>query len=159
MSVITLSEAISAAAILHSRHKRLVLTNGVFDLLHMGHVDYLTKAKALGDTLLVGINSDETVRRLKGPHRPFIPGEERAALVAALRCVDASFLFDDFTADSLLRDLKPAIYVKGGDYAHKPLPEYDTALAVGAKIVLIDYLQDHSTTALITKLLKLNTDE
>lgn len=159
MPVLSLPEAVSSAKALRARGQRLVLTNGVFDLLHMGHVDYLQKARAMGDILFVGVNGDEATRQLKGPHRPFIPGDERAALVAALRCVDAAFIFEDLTADGLLESLRPDFYAKGGDYAHKPLPEYETALKVGAKIVLIDYLPEHSTTALITKLLKLDTSE
>ncbi|HLF00573.1 MAG TPA: adenylyltransferase/cytidyltransferase family protein [Anaerolineales bacterium] len=152
MPVLTLPESIALRESLRAQNKRLVLTNGVFDLLHVGHLDYLEKARALGDALFIGINGDDSARGLKGEGRPFLPAAERARLVAALTCVDAAILFDDPTADSLLRALRPDVYVKGGDYAHKPLPETESANAVGAQIVLIDYLPDHSTSALIKRI-------
>ena len=152
MPVLSLSETAAFRDSLRAQHKPLVLTNGIFDLLHVGHVDYLEKARALGRALVVGINSDESAQQLKGEGRPFVPAGERAQLIAALRCVDAALLFDDLTADNLLRTLRPDIYVKGGDYADKPLPEAETAREVGAQIVLIDYLPGHSTTALIKRI-------
>ncbi len=152
MPVLTLTEASAFCAALRAEGRRLAFTNGIFDLLHLGHVDYLEKARALGDALLVGVNGDTSARQLKGAGRPFIPAAERAALLAALRCVDAALIFDDLTADGLLRALHPDIYVKGGDYANKPLPEAETARAIGAQIVLIDYLPDHSTSALIERI-------
>jgi len=152
MPFLTLAEAISFSAAVCARNQRLVLTNGIFDLLHTGHVDYLEKAQALGDALIVGVNGDDSARQLKGEGRPFVPALERAQLLAALRCVDATVIFDDLTADNLLLSLRPTIYAKGGDYAHKPLPESETAQQVGAQIVLIDYLPDHSTTQLIQKI-------
>ena len=96
---------------------RAVFTNGVFDLLHFGHLSYLGQARALGDLLIVGVNSDESTRRLKGPLRPLVPEDERAGLLAALTCVDYVTIFGDNTAEALLRALTPAIYVKGADYA------------------------------------------
>jgi len=152
LPVLTLPESIALRESLRAQNKRLVLTNGVFDLLHVGHLDYLEKARALGDALFVGINGDDSARGLKGEGRPFLPAAERARLVAALTCADAAIIFDDPTADSLLRVLRPDVYVKGGDYAHKPLPETESANAVGAQIVLIDYLPDHSTSALIKRI-------
>jgi rfaE bifunctional protein nucleotidyltransferase chain/domain len=133
--------------------QRIVLTNGVFDLLHVGHVDYLEKARALGDALIVGVNSDASAHQLKREGRPFVPAAERAQLVAALRCVDAAVIFEDFTADNLIRALRPNIYVKGGDYTEATLPEAESARAVRAEIKLIEYLPNHSTTALIEKIL------
>jgi rfaE bifunctional protein nucleotidyltransferase chain/domain len=127
----------------------LVFTNGHFDLLHVGHLDYLEKARALGDALFVGLNGDGGTMRLKGAGRPIIPALERARLLAALRVVDAVIIFDDDTADNLLRALQPEIYVKGGDYAHKVLPERPTVEAYGGRVVLIDYLPGHSTSELI----------
>jgi D-beta-D-heptose 7-phosphate kinase/D-beta-D-heptose 1-phosphate adenosyltransferase len=94
-----------------------VFTNGVFDLLHLGHITYLRRARALGDFLILGLNSDESTRRLKGPLRPLVPEAERAEVLAALTCVDYVTIFGDNTAESLVRALRPAIYVKGGDYA------------------------------------------
>jgi len=156
MPVLSLPEATLFCAELRARGQRLVLTNGVFDLLHLGHVDYLEKARALGEALIVGVNADASVPQLKGQNRPLIPAHERAAMLAALRCVDAVVVFDEPTAIPLLQTLRPNIYVKGGDYAHKPLPEYATAQAIGAQVVLIDFLPDHSTTDLINKIIKSN---
>jgi rfaE bifunctional protein nucleotidyltransferase chain/domain len=96
---------------------RIVLTNGVFDLLHLGHVRYLCQARALGDALVVGVNSDASTRRLKGPRRPLVPQAERAAVLAALSCVDAVTVFDEDTATRLVEVVCPAVYAKGGDYA------------------------------------------
>ena len=96
---------------------RIVFTNGVFDLLHIGHAHYLRRARALGDLLVVGLNSDASTRRLKGPQRPLVPEEERAALLAELAVVDAVTIFDDDTASGLLEALRPDLYVKGADYA------------------------------------------
>ncbi len=100
-----------------ARGERAVFTNGVFDLLHFGHLSYLGQARALGDLLIVGVNSDESTQRLKGPRRPLVPEDERAGLLAALTCVDYVTIFSDNTAEALLRALTPAIYVKGADYA------------------------------------------
>src|SRR5438093_6231289 len=100
-----------------ARHKRIVFTNGTFDLLHIGHVRYLQAARELGDVLVVGVNSDDSVRGYKGPSRPVVPQDERAEIVAALRCVDYAVIFDEPTAAQLVEVLQPDIYVKGGDYA------------------------------------------
>jgi rfaE bifunctional protein nucleotidyltransferase chain/domain len=132
--------------------KRLVFTNGHFDLLHVGHLDYLEKARALGDALWVAVNGDASSAHLKGTGRPIVPAQERARLIAALRPVDAVLIFDDPTANRLLQSLQPEIYVKGGDYAQKPLPERPTVAAYGGQIMLIDYLPDHSTTGLIARI-------
>jgi rfaE bifunctional protein nucleotidyltransferase chain/domain len=106
---------------------RIVLTNGIFDLLHIGHVRYLQQARALGDALVVGLNSDASTRRLKGPDRPLVPEAERAEVLAALACVDAVVIFDEDTAETLVSALRPEIYVKGGDYA---APEGSTQLRI-----------------------------
>lgn len=97
--------------------ERAVFTNGVFDLLHLGHVQYLERARALGDFLVVGLNSDASTQRLKGPNRPLVPEEERAEVLAALSCVDYITLFGEDTAEKTLETLRPTVYVKGGDYA------------------------------------------
>lgn len=137
---------------LRAAKQTLVLTNGHFDLLHVGHLDYLEKARALGDTLWVGLNGDTSTHRLKGPGRPLVPALERARLLAALEPVNATIIFEDDTAIALLETLQPDIYVKGGDYAHKVLPERSTVEAYGGRVVLIDYLPDHSTTQLIARI-------
>lgn len=150
--VLTLPQALDWRASLRSAGQTLVFTNGHFDLLHVGHLDYLEQARALGDALLVAVNGDGGTQRLKGTGRPIVPALERARLIAALEPVSAALLFDEDTADTLLRALQPEIYVKGGDYAHKPLPERPTVEAYGGQVRLIDYLPGHSTTALIARI-------
>ena len=133
-------------------NKTLVFTNGHFDLLHVGHLDYLEKARALGDALCIGLNGDSSTTRLKGIGRPLVPALERARLLAALRPVDAVTIFEEDTANALIEALQPDIYVKGGDYADKPLPERPIVESYGGRVVLIDYLPDHSTSALIARI-------
>ncbi len=146
---------------LRATSQTLVFTNGHFDLLHVGHLDYLEKARELGDALIVGVNSDSSTRRLKGEGRPLIPAVERARLLAALAPVNIVVIFEEDTAIKLIEALKPEIYVKGGDYAPdrfqtaKPLPERPPVEAYGGQVVLIDYLPDHSTSALIQQIKKL----
>ncbi len=137
---------------LRATGKSLVFTNGHFDLLHIGHLDYLEKARALGDALILGVNGDGSTEQLKGTGRPIVPAVERARLLTALRPVDAVVIFDDPTAEALIRKLQPDIYVKGGDYAHKYLPERASVEAYGGRVVLIDYLPGHSTTEIIRKI-------
>jgi rfaE bifunctional protein nucleotidyltransferase chain/domain len=153
--VLTLDEASQKRAQLRQAGGRLVFTNGHFDLLHVGHLDYLEKARALGDALYVGLNGDPSTERLKGSGRPLVPALERARLLAALRVVDAVIIFEDDTADNLIHALQPDIYVKGGDYAIKILPERPTVEAYGGRIALIDYLAGHSTTELIARIKRL----
>lgn len=150
--VLTLEQALQERATLRHNSRRLVFTNGHFDLLHVGHLDYLEKARALGDALFVGLNGDPSSARLKGEGRPLVPAVERARLVAALIPVNGVIIFEQDTADSLIKALQPDIYVKGGDYRDKPLPERPTVEAYGGQIVLIDYLPGHSTSALIARI-------
>ena len=138
---------------------RLVLTNGVFDLLHIGHVTYLQQARALGDALVVGVNSDSSTRANKGPTRPLTPEAERAALLVALRCVDYVTIFEERTAEALVAALQPDIYVKGGDYKLEegvgegaPLPEAKIVRGYGGRVELINYIAGRSTTELIEKI-------
>ncbi|MBE3558761.1 MAG: adenylyltransferase/cytidyltransferase family protein [Ktedonobacteraceae bacterium] len=143
--------------------ERAVFTNGCFDLLHLGHVRYLWQARNLGDFLVLGLNSDESTRHLKGPGRPLVPEMERAEILAALACVDYVTIFAEPTASALLELLQPAIYVKGGDYAstqgNEPdssrLPEAKTVRAYGGLVRLIPYLPQHSTTELIAAIKRL----
>jgi rfaE bifunctional protein nucleotidyltransferase chain/domain len=135
--------------------KTLVLTNGTFDVLHVGHLRYLQAARALGDLLVVGVNSDASVRAYKGPGRPVVPQDERAELLAALRCVDYVTIFDEPTAIHLVEALQPEIYVKGGDYtpaSGKPLPEAPAVLSYGGQVHIVPYLQNHSATELIARI-------
>ncbi|MCP3804909.1 D-glycero-beta-D-manno-heptose 1-phosphate adenylyltransferase [Allokutzneria sp. A3M-2-11 16] len=132
--------------------RRIVFTNGCFDVLHRGHVAYLNQAKRLGDVLIVALNSDKGVRRLKGPERPVNTESDRAAVVAALSCVDHVVLFDDDTPAELLRALRPEVYAKGGDYTPDMLPETPIVRALGGEVHILDYLSDHSTTAVIDRI-------
>jgi rfaE bifunctional protein nucleotidyltransferase chain/domain len=150
--ILTLEQAVQERDILHAEGKHLVFTNGHFDLLHVGHLDYLEKARALGDALFVGLNGDPSSARLKGSGRPLVPAVERARLLAALVPVSGVIIFEQDTADALINTLQPDIYVKGGDYRDKPLPERPSVEAYGGQIVLIDYLPDHSTSALIARI-------
>lgn len=125
--------------------KRVVLTNGVFDLLHVGHLRYLRAARALGDVLVVGVNADASVGK---PGRPLVPEAERAELVAALEPVDYVVIFDSVTADPLLRALRPAVYAKGADYSEATLPEAATAREVGARLAFLPLIAGHSTSRL-----------
>ena len=150
--VVDIKHAVLWRQSLRNAGKSLVFTNGHFDLFHVGHLDYLEKARALGDALFVGLNGDASSARLKGRGRPLVPAQERARLLAALEPVDAVIIFDDDTADSLLSALQPEIYAKGGDYAHKVLPERPTVAAYGGRVELIDFLPGHSTSELIQKI-------
>jgi len=141
---------------LRSAGKTVVLTNGHFDLLHVGHVRCLQQAKELGDVLFVGVNSDASTRLLKGGKRPIIPEDERARLVAALECVDYVVIFEERTARRLVELLKPDIYAKGGDYgpAGKELPEAEAVAAYGGKVRILPYLPGRSTTDIIRTILE-----
>lgn len=149
---LTLEQAAARRETLRQAGRRLVFTNGHFDLLHVGHLDYLERARALGDALYVGLNGDASTARLKGAGRPLVPAAERARLLAALAPVDAVITFDDDTAIVLVRALRPDIYAKGGDYAAKPLPERAAVEACGGQVALIDFLPGHSTSALIARI-------
>ena len=132
--------------------QKVVFTNGCFDILHAGHVRYLNAAKELGDVLIVGLNSDESVRRLKGEGRPVNPAEDRAEVLAGLRAVDHVVVFGEATAEELVRHLKPDIYVKGGDYSLETLPEAKIVGSYGGKTVLIPMVEGRSTTNVIRRL-------
>lgn len=136
----------------HGQHGRVVFTNGVFDLLHAGHVDVLLAARALGDALVVGINSDASVRRLKGPTRPIRSAEERAYLLAALAAVDAVVMFDEDTPLELIRALQPDVLVKGGDYTEDTIVGAPDVRARGGQVVVVPLTPGHSTTATIERI-------
>ncbi|HEY9839234.1 MAG: adenylyltransferase/cytidyltransferase family protein [Candidatus Sericytochromatia bacterium] len=131
---------------------RLVLTNGCFDLLHVGHVRYLQQARALGEILLVGVNSDASVRGLKGESRPVNSENDRAEVLAALRCVDYVTIFDQATADALIEAAHPAIYAKAGDYNLDNLPEAPTVQRLGLQVVFLPFVSGYSTTGTLGKL-------
>lgn len=132
--------------------KRLVFTNGVFDLLHVGHVRYLTQARALGDALVVAINSDRTVRELKGADRPVFNEAERAEILAALRVVDYVIVFDDVSPRSLIAYLLPDVLVKGGDYGLDQIHGREEVEAAGGEVISLPFVEGSSTTTLIQKI-------
>jgi len=134
---------------LRSAGTRLVFTNGVFDLLHVGHVRYLAQARSLGDALVVAINSDRTVRDLKGPDRPIFEEAERAEILASLRCVDYVTIFDDVSPRSLIAKLLPDVLVKGGDYQLDQIHGREEVEAAGGKVVSLPFVDGASTSALI----------
>jgi D-beta-D-heptose 7-phosphate kinase / D-beta-D-heptose 1-phosphate adenosyltransferase len=132
--------------------RRIVFTNGCFDVVHRGHVAYLNQAKRLGDVLVVALNADESVRRLKGPDRPVNSLPDRAAVIGALSCVDHVVGFADDTPVELLEALRPDVYAKGGDYTPEMLPETPTVAGYGGRVVILDYLADRSTTATLERI-------
>jgi D-glycero-beta-D-manno-heptose 1-phosphate adenylyltransferase len=132
--------------------KTVVFTNGCFDILHAGHVRYLSEAKQQGDILIVGLNSDESVRRLKGAGRPVNPAADRAEVLAGLRSVDHVVVFGEKTAAELVRQLQPDVYVKGGDYTVDQLPEASEVAAYGGRTVLVSLVPGRSTTNVIQRL-------
>ena len=137
--------------------KRLGVTNGCFDLLHLGHVTYLETARSQGDALLVGVNSDDAVRQLKGPDRPVTPEDDRAAVLAALESVDGVCIFAESTATRFLAAAQPDIYVKGGDYTLDTLNQEErrTVERAGGRIVIIPFVPGRSTTATLKKIMRL----
>jgi glycerol-3-phosphate cytidylyltransferase len=130
----------------------VVFTNGCFDLLHPGHVSYLWAARSLGDALVVGLNSDASIKKLKGPSRPVVPEGDRALVLSALEPVDAVVVFGEDTPVRLMRELRPAVYVKGGDYRIEDLPEGKVAAEIGAEVNLLPFEPGYSTTALIERI-------
>jgi rfaE bifunctional protein nucleotidyltransferase chain/domain len=134
--------------------ERVVLTNGAFDLLHVGHLRSLERARALGDLLVVGVNSDASIRALKEAGRPVLPEAERAELLAGLACVDYVVIFGEPTAERLAEAVRPDVYVKGADYAVKSLPERAVVEAHGGKVVLVDLEAGRSTSGLIDEIVR-----
>ncbi|CAN5671322.1 D-glycero-beta-D-manno-heptose 1-phosphate adenylyltransferase [soil metagenome] len=134
------------------RNDTIVFTNGCFDILHRGHVAYLHAARALGDILVVGLNTDSSVRRLKGPTRPVVPQDDRAFVMAGLACVDAVTLFDEDTPAELIEGLLPDVLVKGGDYAPANVVGRDIVEAVGGRVVIIPFVAGQSTTGILNNI-------
>jgi D-beta-D-heptose 7-phosphate kinase/D-beta-D-heptose 1-phosphate adenosyltransferase len=148
----SLKEVVAQLEIERFHGKRIVFTNGVFDILHAGHVNLLRRARALGDVLVVGINSDASTRRLKGPRRPVNREADRLALVSALDAVDYAVIFEDDTPANVIRSVRPHIHVKGGDYVADTLPELDAVREVGAEIAILSLVEGRSTTSLIDRI-------
>ena len=133
--------------------KKVVFTNGCFDLLHIGHIKYLQRAKEFGDVLVVGVNSDNSVKKIKGAKRPLLPQEEREQILAALECVDYVTIFSELTPEKVIEALKPNVHVKGGDYQPEELPEARIVESYGGKVVVVDEIEQKSTTELINLIL------
>jgi D-glycero-beta-D-manno-heptose 1-phosphate adenylyltransferase len=149
---VTPEEAGTLAARLRADGQRVVLANGCFDLLHVGHVRYLTAARALGDVLFVGINGDAAVARLKGAGRPLMPAAERVEMLAALRAVDHVVVFDEDTADRLVSLVRPDIHAKGTDYTAATVPEAASVRAAGGRVAIVGDPKDHATRDLIARI-------
>lgn len=148
----TLAEAQAQVAVWRAAGQSVALANGVFDLLHVGHVRYLEAAKQLADRLVVAVNSDSSTRAYKGPTRPVIPEQERAELIKALRCVDCVLVFSEPDVRTVIRALKPDVHVKGTDYTPETIPEKAEVEAYGGRVAVAGDPKDHSTTALVAKL-------
>jgi len=131
---------------------RIVFTNGVFDLLHRGHVEYLEEARALGDRLVVGVNTDRSVQRLKGPLRPIVPEEERVELLSALESVDLVLLFDEDTPERLIRELRPHVLAKGGDWSLEEIVGREFVESLGGRVERIPHRAGLSTSALVQRI-------
>ena len=132
--------------------RTIALTNGLFDLLHVGHLRYLEAAASEADCLVVAVNSDSSARALKGPTRPIVPGVERAELLAGFACVDYVTIFDELKVEQLLREIRPDVHCKGTDYSEESLPERDVARELGVRIAIVGDQKRHSTSDLVTRL-------
>jgi D-beta-D-heptose 7-phosphate kinase/D-beta-D-heptose 1-phosphate adenosyltransferase len=152
--ILSIDEMLAERERLRAAGARLVFTNGVFDLLHVGHVRYLAQARALGDALVVAINSDRTVRELKGPGRPVFDQAERAEILAALRHVDYVVVFDDISPRSLIRELLPDVLAKGGDYQLDEIHGREEVEGAGGEVISLPFVPGASTTVLIERMKK-----
>ncbi|MBE8951273.1 MAG: D-glycero-beta-D-manno-heptose 1-phosphate adenylyltransferase [Quinella sp. 3Q1] len=142
---------------LRRRGKQVVFTNGCFDIIHAGHVRYLTAAKNFGDVLIVGLNNDESVRRLKGASRPINNQDDRAEVLLGLKSVDHVIFFGEATAESLIAEVKPAVYVKGGDYTLETLPEAKIVQSYGGRVEFVKLVAGRSTTNIVAKILEVES--
>lgn len=151
--VLTMQELLQNVKICRERGKKIVFTNGCFDLLHLGHVRYLRAAKELGDILVVGLNSDDSVRRLKGPGRPLINGAERAEILAALEFVDYVTIFEEDTPINIISAVEPDILVKGGDWPVEKIVGGEIVTRRGGKVIAIPFTEGKSTTGIIKRII------
>ena len=152
--VVSLDALLAALEPRRAAGERVALTNGAFDLVHVGHLRSLEQARSHADILVVGVNSDASVRSYKAPNRPIVSQAERAELIAGLACVDYVVIFEEPTAERLLDAVRPEIYVKGADYASKPLPERPVVEAYGGQVVLVELEAGHSTTDLVAEIVR-----
>ncbi len=132
--------------------KRIVFTNGCFDIIHLGHIDYLSKAKDLGDILIVGLNTDDSVKRIKGDTRPITDEKSRAMILSSLRFVDAVAFFNEDTPHNLIKEVQPDILIKGSDYKADEIVGSDIVQKKGGKVITIEYLEGYSTTSILDKI-------
>ncbi|GII26126.1 D-glycero-beta-D-manno-heptose 1-phosphate adenylyltransferase [Planosporangium mesophilum] len=151
-AALSVADLVAAVSEHRKQGRRIVFTNGCFDVLHRGHVGYLNQARRLGDVLIVAVNSDESVRRLKGPERPVNPASDRVAVLAALACVDHVVVFEEDNPANLIALVRPDLYVKGGDYRPEMIPEAPLVRELGGEVLTLDYLPDRSTTKLIGRI-------
>jgi rfaE bifunctional protein nucleotidyltransferase chain/domain len=156
--IVPLSQAVAAREAARGAGRAVAVANGAFDLLHVGHVRYLQGAKELagGGLLIVGVNTDRSVRATKGPKRPVVPEKERAELVAALGCVDLVVLFDEADAAALLSALRPDVHVKGTDYTEDSVPEHEVVARFGGRTAIAGDVKEHSTTDVIARIRELS---
>jgi D-beta-D-heptose 7-phosphate kinase/D-beta-D-heptose 1-phosphate adenosyltransferase len=150
--ILSMDQMLAERGRLRAARKRLVFTNGVFDLLHVGHVRYLAQARALGDALVVAINSDRTVRELKGPERPLFAQHERAEILAGLRDVDYVVVFDDISPRATIKELLPDVLVKGGDYQLNEIHGREEVEAAGGEVISLPFVPAASTTSVLQKM-------
>ena len=150
--ILNREELSARIATARSSGARIVLANGCFDVLHVGHVRYLAGARELGDVLVVGINSDEQVVRLKGPGRPVLPAAERAEIVSSLESVTYVTIFDEPTVEQLLLTLKPDVHAKGTDYTEETVPERAVVRSYGGRVAIVGDPKDHSTSAILSRI-------
>ena len=152
LRVLSREELINRVASVRERGARIVLANGCFDVLHVGHIRYLAGARELGDVLVVGVNSDEQVKVQKGPGRPVLPAAERAEIVSALESVTYVTIFDEPTVEQLLLALRPDVHAKGTDYTADTVPERDVVRSYGGQVAIVGDPKDHSTSEIIARL-------
>lgn len=150
--ILSLSNLLPKLAAWRVKGTQIVFTNGCFDLVHPGHLDYLEKAKALGDKLIVGLNADSSVKQLKGENRPIMDEQARAKLLAALEFIDAVVLFEEETPANLIQALMPDILVKGGDYEAETIVGYDVVTQNGGEVKILPFLEGYSSTSIIQKI-------
>jgi D-glycero-beta-D-manno-heptose 1-phosphate adenylyltransferase len=153
------AEAAALGERLRQEGRQVVFANGCFDLFHVGHVRYLEGARQQGDVLVVGVNSDRSVRQLKGEGRPLLPEDARAELLAAMECVDYVVIFDDLTAENILRDLRPDVHCKGTDYTEATVPEREVVRSWGGRVVIVGDPKDHSTRDVLARIAQLKKVE
>jgi len=155
MNIFTLEQVLEFRKKARESGKKVVFTNGCFDIIHRGHIEYLTEAAKLGNVLIVGINTDASVRRIKEKGRPVISEEDRAVIIASLRCVDAVCFFDEDTPSELIKSIRPDVLVKGSEYSIEEIVGHEQVLADGGEVIPVPMVAGKSTTDLIKKIKKL----